>query len=367
MALVSNIFLLFILIIFILFATLYVADYLCFERYNQSPLNLKTIDGTDQPYHPSVLYFPDGWNGYKYWMVETPYPINVKPYKDRWECPSIHASNDGYDWIIPQGLTNPIDGLSEEQIKEKDFFSDPHLVYRNGVLECFYRFSERLPDGSFHNWMLRKSSRDGLHWSARDILLDFNDDAVLASVGGMVRSHAILYRAQKYEMWYVDCVNPRDEKHVCYATSDDAKSWTKNQICTLNGYSVNPWHLDVNVINGEYILTIYDFNDITLWRGSDPLTFNYVKTLLKPSGVFGCFYSDGLYRTSIIKDDQNIKLYFSAFSERKTSIGLMEGSNVSSLRIKSINGRYVSFSHFFTPFYENWIRRLWRIKQKVQL
>ena len=27
-----------------------------------------------QTTHPSVLFFPDGWNGFEYWMAHTPYP-----------------------------------------------------------------------------------------------------------------------------------------------------------------------------------------------------------------------------------------------------------------------------------------------------
>ena len=34
--------------------------------YNQKPLKIRTFDKSDSPYHPSVLYIENGWNGYKY-------------------------------------------------------------------------------------------------------------------------------------------------------------------------------------------------------------------------------------------------------------------------------------------------------------
>ena len=33
---------------------------------NPVELTIPTYDGANQPVHPSVVYLPDGWNGYKY-------------------------------------------------------------------------------------------------------------------------------------------------------------------------------------------------------------------------------------------------------------------------------------------------------------
>ena len=83
--------------------------------YNQKPLEINTFDGSNSPYHPSVLYFENGWNGYKYWMAETPFSPQSKPYEDRNECPSIHVSNDGINWT--EIIKNPIDDLTEKEIE----------------------------------------------------------------------------------------------------------------------------------------------------------------------------------------------------------------------------------------------------------
>ena len=71
-----------------------------------SPQTIPTYDGTNQPTHPSVVKFDQPWNGYTYWMAMTPYPYNDGSY----ENPSIVVSNDGENWIVPSGLTNPLVG-----------------------------------------------------------------------------------------------------------------------------------------------------------------------------------------------------------------------------------------------------------------
>ena len=51
--------------------------------------------------HPDVIYFPEGKDGYKYWMVYTPHPPSSE------ENPCIVRSNDGIIWT-DEGISNPI-------------------------------------------------------------------------------------------------------------------------------------------------------------------------------------------------------------------------------------------------------------------
>mgnify|MGYP003252864052 CR=1 FL=1 len=71
-----------------------------------APQAIPTYDGANQPTHPSVVKFEQPWNGYLYWMAMTPYPFNDGSY----ENPSIVASNDGENWIVPEGVSNPLAG-----------------------------------------------------------------------------------------------------------------------------------------------------------------------------------------------------------------------------------------------------------------
>lgn len=162
--------------IIVILITIFILDFLIQtiifrKKYSQAPLQIKTFDGSDQPYHPSVMYSANGWNGFQYWMVLTPYPMQKAPYKDRWECPCIYCSTDGINWTPPANFQNPLDDLTDKEIEHKDFFSDPHLVQRDNILECWYRISHHCHNDR-DTYLIRKCSVDGIHWSEREILYD---------------------------------------------------------------------------------------------------------------------------------------------------------------------------------------------------
>ena len=133
------------------------------SQYNQSPLEIATFDGYNSPYHPSVLYFEATWNGYSFWMANSPYPHKTTPYRDRFECPSVFVSNDGYHWDSVNGMSNPIDDLTAEEIKDYDYLSDPHLFVKDGALECWYRKTKR---HGKHNYGTRHGTRQARRQTA---------------------------------------------------------------------------------------------------------------------------------------------------------------------------------------------------------
>lgn len=305
--------------------------------YNQKPLEINTFDGSNSPYHPSVLYFENGWNGYKYWMAETPFSPQSKPYEDRNECPSIHVSNDGINWT--EIIKNPIDDLTEKEIEGLDYFSDPHLIFVDDHIECWYRFTHRNGIKEKYNnlQLVRKTSKDGINWSEREILVNLATNEG-DSLGNMVVSPAILYHNGKYRMWYVNSES-RKYRELSYSESTDGKQWCKKQKCILEGTENMPWHIDVNYIDGKFYLLSYDFTDITVWESNNGKTFYYIKKLIEPS-VTGSFYSYRLYRACIIEDGK-YSIYFSAHDSLKTYIGLIQGTNVNNLKIKDI-GKHLS-------------------------
>lgn len=340
----------------------YCYEFLSFEKHNQTPLDIRTFEGSNQPYHPSVVFTNKPWNGHKYWMAETPYPMYALPYKDRWECPTIHFSDNGIDWESPSKTIKPIDDLDTHQIENHDFFSDPHLVLKDSIMECFYRISIYEGEG-YHTYLLLKTSKDGETWGERIVLLDLMSEEALNTVGDMVRSHAVLFENEQYNMWYVDSYDPKGEKHVCLSTSPDGVKWSKRIICTLNGPKINPWHIDVNHIDDLYIMTTYDSQNLTLWTSNDGKTFTFSRILLSPSYITGSFYSEGLYRSSLIKDNKGLKVYFSAYDLNKTYIGLMTGESIQTLKPVSVNGRRVDFLSFLKTFFFIWKKKIWLLVQ----
>ena len=335
----------------------YIYQYNKFQKYNQTPLTIKTPEGSNQPYHPSVLYIQGGWNGYKYWMAETPYPLGkdgdwkgLPPYRERWETPCIHVSNDGIHWNNLEESYNPIDDLDEQDIQNKNYFSDTHLTFYKDTLECWYRISHKKDNATY---ILRKYTLNGKDWSPREVMIDLQDSSIIKNeTGNMIISPAIYKGINGYTMWYVNSV--KKPREICRSSSIDGKKWSKKEICRLPDASVTPWHIDLQYIDKKYYLVIYDYdtNLLTLWSSIDGLSFGNKKVLLSRAPILGSFYSYGLYRSSLLKDDNEYKLYFSAF-EKSTKIGLMKGTSLDSLQIYPVAGKYISFCKYPIVYLRN--------------
>lgn len=303
------------------------------------PLQINDFSGYNQPYHPSVIYFNDDLFGYKYWMAQTPYPINGTPYRDRWESPCVYWSNDGINWITNKN-NNPIDDLKNSEIRNSDYFSDPHLVYRDDTkeLECWYRITHKDKKMPYPTSLLRKTSNDGLNWSERELLIDFQSTE---SLDNMVRSPSILWdsKKKKYRMWYVDTLAMFDNKNIIYAESKNGKKWENKNTIKLNKY-IDPWHIDVNYFDEKYHLINYTLTGnkgINYYESNDGVNFKYIKELLKPAKFQkNSFYRAGLYRSCSIKVNDKIRVYFSASDGISTHIGVMEGENFENLQVVNI-------------------------------
>lgn len=313
------------------------------------PLDIKTFDGFNCPYHPSVVYKPGGWNGYEYWMVETPYSPQCQPYRDRNECPSIHVSHNGIDWENLEMLSNPIDDIDEEGVCNLDFLSDPHLFFKGDTLECWYRLTKRhgKEKDTSDCYLLRKTSTDGVNWSEREVLVKLSSIQG-APLNHMVVSPSIIYRDGEYHMWFVDSES-REQRNLAYSHSVDGHNWSDRVICNLIGHCSMPWHIDVQLIDGTYYLVNYDFSNISIWTSFNGIDFHFVKILLTPS-VVGSFYSNDLYRSCIVISENNYKLYFSSDDVFSTYIGLMMGKDIASLSVCGQKG-FASFLDLFYNIY----------------
>ena len=351
---ISVLTILLLLIIYICFA-LYVGFHKLTD-YNQSPLMIRTFDGSDSPYHPSVLYKKGYFSGYNYIMSETPFYISLpnsgKRYRDQFECPSIHFSFDGIHW--EEKILNPISDLTEKQKANKDYFSDPDLVITPDGIECWYRINRRY--GSIHGHdkisLLRKKSTDGILWSQEEEIINLETNGEASVLGKIIVSPAVIFEQDKYKLWYVDNVH-KGKGHIRYAYCEPSLSeWKDGNTINMEGPSISPWHIHILKDENTYWLTVYDRNNITLWRGDSEKTFSYVKTLITPSKIIGSFYSHGVYRACMIKTpESNYRLYFSGNDLFKTYIGIMEGETPEDMTIMNNDKpfrAYYSFSYIWT-------------------
>lgn len=208
--------------------------------------------------HPKMIYIPQGWNGYMYWLTATP-TFGVIGGQAAYENPHVWASNDLVNWVEPSG------GRIDEPEDNSSWWSDSHLALDDdGWLYCIYR-------GNYFTFanhcVVAKRSRDGVNWSERIMIFNSNNEPV----DGGVLSPAI-YKSGSY--WnYVDINNSTTalEIEVDYGsrgvfrrTSDKVVGkYTPYSIDTLLRYpnktwgeDQSPWHIDALKVGNIHLQLI---------------------------------------------------------------------------------------------------------------
>lgn len=292
----------------------------------EAPLVVPTApEGEQQPTHPSVVYFPDGWNGWRYWMAHTPFPFGSGDE----ENPHIVVSQDGITWEEPEGIVNPIFPQPT-----KGFYSDVDLVYHPGEdrLYLFWRYVEA--SWTVEN-ILVSSSGDGINWSPkRNTLVDAK----------WMLSPSIVYDGDTWHMWYAgapDIMKPIQEQEITVKYRN-AKSpngpWSEPNDTNMVGKflrnnDIGVWHLDVNKYDGiYYMLIMSDNNDLYLATSIDGIKWSYNKMnpILRKSGVgSGKFDSSKIYRSSgwLVREGSSYryKIWYGATDDNnRWSIGYTE-------------------------------------------
>lgn len=317
-----------------------------------TPLQIKNLpECMPHPWHPSVIYTPEGWNGHRWWMAQTPFPpFDVEPYRDRYELPCIFFSDDGRRWQPIEG--NPIDDIDAADIEAHNYLSDPHLVLRGGVMECYYRRSILTGRQLVGNTtqLLRKTSTDGLHWSEREVVADLREKSDNAIWGQQIISPAIHWDGQRYRCWYVDRSGYLPNRQILMTTSIDGVAWKPYMVCQLDMPSdIDPWHIDVQYYDGGYQLLLYDGWHLHWLDSNDGIGFRYVSKVLSPTQYFMDFYAVGLYRACSVKVGEEIWVYFSAKNAQRSSIGLLRSKD--RLKFCPVNGisRWQYIKHYLLP------------------
>ena len=306
-----------------------------------TPLSVNNVSNCLQyPWHPSVVYVKEGWNGHKWWMAQTPFPpFNLEPYRDRFELPCIHFSDDGIRWEpVPN---NPIEELTNEEIEAHNYYSDPHLIFKDGRMELYYRFTflkDRQLIGN-KTLLLKRSMGDGFQWSDREVVADLRKQEDVEVWGEQIISQALVWREGKYRCYYVNKSSYLTSRQILFTDSQDGHDWTKYKEIELNGGNIDPWHIDMQFYDGKYQMIVYDMNRLVWFESEDGIHFDFVSEILRPSSRRYDFYADGLYRACSVKVNDEILVYFSANRKKNTYIGLL--STCDRQHFKPINGESI--------------------------
>ena len=220
--------------------------------------------------HPDVIDFAktskEGgkWGGYRYWMALTPNQDGYSQY----ENPCLAASNDGVNWVVPNGIENPLSGVKHEPAGTHN--CDTDLVYNpdSDELWVYYVWEQDSPAGTPSNLRLIRvrEKNDGFEITSTTDGKPY-ERLINSQYRYDMQSPAVVRRnANTWLMWSNNSDSDNSgngwQSQVAFVelrTSTDGKNWTNKQsladTLVLKGTdgidSYIPWHLDVQWVEGQ--------------------------------------------------------------------------------------------------------------------
>lgn len=268
-----------------------------------SALAIPCFDGSTEAIHPSVKYFPEGWNGYRYWMAHTPYTGNQAIV----EQPSIACSNDRETWIDPPGVTNPIDQPAVPS--QTSFYPDTEIFMEGDRMWVVYRAN------------LAKYSDNGVLWSARQ---------TLNLTGGSLRHTYVSPTLTRVgdEIWYWAVSNSDRSVHLHKSTTGMSGEFAHAGVCAFPQFATKkPWHIEVQNVEGVFVACVmYDTGgdgSIHIGTSVDGLDFTEMSGPILGVGSGGWDHGN-IYRSSLVplgpESPYPFEMFYSASSGGGTPV-----------------------------------------------
>ena len=254
--------------------------------------------------YPSVLYFPDGWNGHRYWMAYTPYAGGT----DGREDPCIAYSDDGTNWTVPTGAPFPLD----DKPGSPTYNSDTNLVIRHGVLHVFWRLFDDTKQSGQEQIMVRTSA-DGVNWAPADVVYRSTKTT------RRLVSPAFHWDGALWHMWAVDIIPAH--KPLVYLTSPslNPETWTDPRECSVPMRSgKTPWHFSVRRVGSQWIGLMNDTleggagarqGDLLLMASNNGIDWAISDVPVLPRAGAG---HDNLYKADMVPTEYGWDVWYSA-------------------------------------------------------
>ena len=263
-----------------------------------APQTTPTYDGSGQLMHPSVWRFDSAWNGYLYWMVGTPYPASAEAY----ENPSIIASNDGETWVVPDGLTNPLDTPPVD-----GHLADTNIVYDPDAdeLRVYYL---RMDDGANLQTLMLVRSSDGVTWSEPEAL-----NVTCPLDGDVELSPAVVRRsATEWHYWAYNYRHARATWHVVHRTSTDGLTWGESADCTLSS-GPSPLQLEVRWIESLNCYLMMVSPNLWLQTSTDGVTWSWPSTSAVMYGRAG-EWDAMIYKATVVAEGDLLRFWYTGYN-----------------------------------------------------
>ncbi|MDH2630411.1 pyocin knob domain-containing protein [Acinetobacter baumannii] len=235
------------------------------QRYTINDLWLNSISFSkpsthtriDTPYriddgvcHPHIIEFYNGFRGYRYLMLLTPYYDT----KEQYENPCVYGSNDLIDFELLDGFQQPladrpISEFGDNHNSDNVFAHDP----RTGELIAIWRETWRNWNGEGETadaWVMRKT-KDCYNWTEKEYLFGPYKN----STGMYTAAPAFLYDPKKDE-WHVYIGIGNAMQHYVKKTLTHDGWELPTTISTPSDFK--PWHVDVRYIGNKIVALVHD-------------------------------------------------------------------------------------------------------------
>jgi hypothetical protein len=255
-------------------------------------LRIPTYDGSGQAVHPDICVDPITG---KVLMAYTPYPFSM----DRFENPSLVASDDGLRFFVERGTVNPLAGPPP-----KDHNDDPDIFYREGTWNVLYL--ETLRPETQNLRLLQ--SRDRKIWTNR-ILVSMD---LFSSQATFMLSPSFVAAPWGSYVFYVNINYPgyRIERfEMSPDSSMHARFYLRCKVDVAMG-SLSPWHIDLVKDESAYYMLITTIDPARRGPGRYSLHIAKSEDLVRWT-VSQKTVLDDAYRSSALVKGNDLFVYYS--------------------------------------------------------
>lgn len=270
--------------------------------------------------HPSVVYIPNGWNGYTYWCAYTPYPDSNAEF----ENPCVAASNDGNTWVAKgvQPLVESPAGAA--------FNSDTDLYYDESGNRLVLLYRDAGAPLSSNSRLRVMTSSDGATWTAPTVIYTSTGLATAAATD--IASPSIWYNSTSSK-WEIVGHNVKDSGSAwpfVKITSDNLLTGWDTSLTTLTFVAPSGrkwWHSEFRRLSSGAIVGMAQDNAGTLGSSGnmysayseDGSTFSY--SAVDVGAPVGWYRPSFAVRRDVLANEWVIDLYGS----KLTTSGLFRG------------------------------------------
>jgi len=259
--------------------------------------------------HPKVLYFPDGENGYDYWMFYELVRSAVPQ-----ECITLVRSVSDGETFVDTGITNPIVEAGTAGSWDDGYIADPSAIVVDGTWYLYYNGSK----ADNIQAIGLSTSPDGITWTKTTSGIG-GTSRVLAPTGADeangLTSPAAYYDVSTETFYLMYAAEDTVEFNMTYklATSPDGINFTR--VGTVFGMGdpgqwddAEVWHFDIVKYDGTFYMYYMGADtwgvdeDIGLATSSDLI--NWTRSAENPVITSGDYWwDDRMYKSSWMCDE----------------------------------------------------------------